>query len=672
MPTIELRRSSCLLRVRVWIWFCAVACLVVAPVEVTAQDSTDVATGEYFRDRVLVLPAFPFELKVTLRGQDELLRVTAPLERPSVRYTAPAGAGDAPSARGYWIVGPKAWEAALGTFVRGQRALGWNAEYVSIESIRSAYGEFTDDADALRAVLKDAYARGATYALLVGDASVLPVRYASDLRTDGMPALDQLQICDLYFGEFDGDWDVDGDGVYGEPIDDSADLAAELLVGRLPVSRADEAAVWCAKWDRYVFARGDLSYLGRALGLTSDQMRDDADGTGQAALVARFWPAGIAHDSVSMLERPSGAALESEGPWASEVLDTWGAGWGIVQLFVHGRWDGFALKTAAYNTWPKSYLLTDPAASGAHGWLGNLRGSPGIVYSVACNQAAFDAEAALGGPAGQPCVATLLLASPDGGAAAFIGYSRWGWVYTSYHVARAFWEGVFDSASTAAAALQMAKLRFPYFLDVAYGHNLYGDPALRIWRGIPVRIVGTAPKFVSAAGGSITVSADAEGQRVAATVTILADDGALLFVGATDSTGRCTISLGALPPQSLLVTISAPGYAPFQDTIIVSIASDVSDEELLLQQFALANYPNPFNARTCLRIESAGTGYGRLRLYNQLGQEVRAWDLSMVGGATTVMWDGTDDAGRALPSGVYFARLGNVSFTATRKLMMLK
>ena len=670
MSTFDPARAR--VRLRPLAQLAVLALLGLPSVGVSAGPLRELATGEYYADRVPSLPSFPFELHLMKSGQELLLRVTEPFARPAVTLVATGRAAAASAAQGYWVVGPSAWEPAMAKFVRGLRALGWDARYVSIESILDAYRDAGDDADALRAALKDAWGSGVAYALLAGDGSVLPVRYASDVRTDLAPTLDQLQLCDLFFADFDGNWDVDGDGVFGEPIDDAADMAAELALGRLPVSRAEEAADWSAKWERYAFAQGDLTYLGRALGLTSDQMRDDADGTGQAALVARTWPAEIAHDSISLLEKPTGAALEPEGPWASEVIDIWNAGWGIVQMFVHGRWDGFALKTAAYNTWPKSYLLTDPVATGAHGWLGQLHGPAGIVYSVACNQAAYDAREAFGGPLGQRCVASELLALPDGGAVAFVGYSRWGWVYTSYRVAEAFWEGVFDSAYTAAAALQMAKLRFPYLRDVAYGHNLYGDPALSIWRGVPAAITVDLPDRISAAGGTALLTASADGQPLAATVTVLSSDGEVLLRESTDGSGMCTLGLGILPPQSLLVTVSRKGYAPFQGEIQVSIASGTGDDYSVPQRFHLDNYPNPFNSGTSLRIESADVGRGRLAIYNQLGQRVRTWELGIIGGRTTVDWNGTDEEGRALPSGIYFARLEDGTTAVTRKLLMLK
>jgi hypothetical protein len=44
----------------------------------------------------------------------------------------------------------------------------------------------------------------------------------------------------------------------------------------------------------------------------------------------------------------------------------------------------------------------------------------------------------------------------------------------------------------------------------------------------------------------------------------------------------------------------------------------------------------------------------------------------VITGQTAVVWNGTDEGGRALPSGVYFARLEAGATTVTRKLLMLK
>ena len=70
------------------------------------------------------------------------------------------------------------------------------------------------------------------------------------------------------------------------------------------------------------------------------------------------------------------------------------------------------------------------------------------------------------------------------------------------------------------------------------------------------------------------------------------------------------------------------------------------------------NYPNPFNPETTITFSWAGTGEATLTIYNIQGRAVRS-PLSVVRspGEHKVVWDGTDDAGEPVASGVYFYML---------------
>lgn len=91
-------------------------------------------------------------------------------------------------------------------------------------------------------------------------------------------------------------------------------------------------------------------------------------------------------------------------------------------------------------------------------------------------------------------------------------------------------------------------------------------------------------------------------------------------------------------------------------------------------RFALhPNFPNPFNASTTIRYDLARAAQVTIRIYNLLGQEVRTLiHRAETAGYKTAVWDGTDDAGRSVASGVYLYRLEAANFTQTRKLLLLK
>lgn len=630
----------------------------------------DRATGERYAGRRLQLPEFPWSTTVRRDGQEILLRAETAFE-PAHASPGWATTQASTGTGAYLVISPQAWRDSLALLIGGRRALGYDTRWLSIEAVHLAYADVADPAERLKQAVSDAYSAGVRWALLVGDARILPVRYAADERLNTRPSIDQLQICDLYFGEFDGRWDLDGDGVFGEPVDDSADLAAEVYIGRLPVRSATEAASWCRKWDRYVFARGDTRYLGRALGLCSDQMRDFEAGAGQAAAVARAWPSSLERDSLSLLEWPTGDAQQPERPTAADIMARWNDGWGIVHIYAHGRWDGFALKTSAYNDWPKSYLLTDPAATSPHDWMGHTVGPAGIVYSVACNQAAFDQDEAFGAASDQRCVATQLLGQPESGAVVFIGYSRWGWVYSSYRVAESFWEAVFDWELTVAEALQYARLQHPYLLDVAYGHNVYGDPALTVWAGQPPALQVDLPEWLAADQRELVIQITSPVGNSDVQVTLLSSTGELLDLGTFDAGGTCRLPVPAGDPGTeWLVTVSAPGWAPRQQVMRVGIESGITGEGSAIPAGLLPS-PNPFNASTRLTWTRTHSDR-RLEVFNALGQRVRQVFLDGGTGTGDWRWNGRDDRGLALPSGVYFVRLDRGSRALVQRLLMLQ
>jgi hypothetical protein len=87
------------------------------------------------------------------------------------------------------------------------------------------------------------------------------------------------------------------------------------------------------------------------------------------------------------------------------------------------------------------------------------------------------------------------------------------------------------------------------------------------------------------------------------------------------------------------------------------------------------NYPNPFNSQTSIQYTLAGGGSGEatLRIYNLLGREVNTLvDMVQGPGDYEVSWDGRDNSGVIVSSGVYFCRLEAGGFQATRKMVVLR
>ncbi|MFL3006221.1 MAG: T9SS type A sorting domain-containing protein [Candidatus Neomarinimicrobiota bacterium] len=102
----------------------------------------------------------------------------------------------------------------------------------------------------------------------------------------------------------------------------------------------------------------------------------------------------------------------------------------------------------------------------------------------------------------------------------------------------------------------------------------------------------------------------------------------------------------------------------------------MSDEilENIPSIFSLSqNYPNPFNPVTKLDYNLPLRSKVNISIYNVLGQEIKTLvnEVKEYGYHSTI-WNGQDNLGRDMSSGVYFARIISQGFTKTRKMLLVK
>jgi len=121
---------------------------------------------------------------------------------------------------------------------------------------------------------------------------------------------------------------------------------------------------------------------------------------------------------------------------------------------------------------------------------------------------------------------------------------------------------------------------------------------------------------------------------------------------------------GAVDPE-LVIVISSPSAAR-EDGFADSPA------EALPTEFSLSqNYPNPFNARTTIEYALPEAVQVRLAIYNSLGQMVRKLvDETQSAGYKSATWDGTDEHGRAVGSGLYFYRMDAASHRMNGRMIL--
>lgn len=84
-------------------------------------------------------------------------------------------------------------------------------------------------------------------------------------------------------------------------------------------------------------------------------------------------------------------------------------------------------------------------------------------------------------------------------------------------------------------------------------------------------------------------------------------------------------------------------------------------------------YPNPFNPQTTIRYSLINTNNAVIELYNIKGQKVRAFDLGkQERGVHSLVWDGKDDNGSKVASGIYFTKIIIGKTVDMKKIMLMK
>lgn len=119
-----------------------------------------------------------------------------------------------------------------------------------------------------------------------------------------------------------------------------------------------------------------------------------------------------------------------------------------------------------------------------------------------------------------------------------------------------------------------------------------------------------------------------------------------------------------------------------------------AESEIEIANYSLNNYPNPFNPSTLIKFSIAQNEQYELMIYNLKGQKIRSFpssscqpdaasfvnigdmqkpDEARVGNYNySITWNGKDDSGKPVSSGIYFCRLKAGEFSAAKKMLLLK
>lgn len=116
-------------------------------------------------------------------------------------------------------------------------------------------------------------------------------------------------------------------------------------------------------------------------------------------------------------------------------------------------------------------------------------------------------------------------------------------------------------------------------------------------------------------------------------------------------------------------------YEAVETTGLNQIVTSVNDALANLpEQFELSqNYPNPFNPSTTIQYNLPENSAVTLKIFNILGHEIRTLaKQTQTKGSHAIVWDGRNDNGSRVSSGVYMFRIEAGSFIQTKKMIFVK
>ena len=537
---------------------------------------------------------------------------------PAVKTTAPKAALD------YLIITSSSLSNAfqqIADYRSSAAGGGYTTRVLTTNTIASDFSG-TDMPAKIRACISNSVATlGTTMVLLGGDDTIVPVRYCYAAVTSQSTTETNMPT-DLYYSGLSGNWNADGDSIYGE-TSDSVDMAWDVVVARLPMRTAAQVTNYLYKvetyeagspvtnkiilggpyaWDTYTGSdrpSDDVTVDGHA-GFRATSPTNHASVSDSEAWLRRLyrdgirsqWPAqvGIICDTLTSWDTTTNC-----GSWAQTEANTktaFNKNWTHLMFSGHGEPLGWGLESG-------EFYNTDAAS---------MTGMVAFIYTDACLTGHFDKNSDnIEGSnyTTEPCLAESFLRNANvlGGALAYMGCARYGWGEPdaapasntadggpSTVYAYKFYDRMYETTNrTIGVAFAMHKADMAsssgtYAEErwIQFGVNLLGDPAIKMPTGeeIPAAptfganpgpvsaTTGVAKTFTVSASGSPTPVLALQSTTASTGYTFTAASGLLSYTPPTADVGTQTFTFRAtntqgVATQTVSVTVTlAPPAAP--------------------------------------------------------------------------------------------------------------
>ncbi|UCD95294.1 MAG: T9SS type A sorting domain-containing protein [Candidatus Zixiibacteriota bacterium] len=117
------------------------------------------------------------------------------------------------------------------------------------------------------------------------------------------------------------------------------------------------------------------------------------------------------------------------------------------------------------------------------------------------------------------------------------------------------------------------------------------------------------------------------------------------------------------------ISLVEASFASFHGEVVeTDLNSKLVPDQFMISQ----NYPNPFNPMTSIDLSLPVACHWQITIFNINGRVVRQFEGDADPGIVTVVWNGRDNGGQSVASGIYLYKVDAGGFTATRKMTILK
>lgn len=404
----------------------------------------------------------------------------------------------------YLVVTERKLLPAFAELLDWKRRKGLSSQAVAIEDILTdtdypgdLISNIYDDAGKLRQFLFDAYQQGVEYVLLAG--ANIPIRKGSiynDPYTNSHITNEveyYIIPTDLYFSDFDGDWNIDEDIYYGES-QDNVDYTSEIYIGRIMPQNEWEVKNWTRKLLIYEQnpGNGDGSYLTKGFFTQADQLQLGRE-------VQRYWKPNINWmTSYTLFEEEGGhdTPVTPNFPKGVDVVNEFNNHYAVASFLAHGSPNRVAIATKRCNAEEEhskhyvtsfdsdysSYMVEIENGNG----LDNMTNycHPTVFYSISCTTMPFD-NYDKWNEGYRRNMGDLYTCVAKGGGAHYIGNTRYGYVGSSSYLAGLFFRVTSQEQWFTIGKLEAMSKTLVYDKYLKYSHNLMGCPETELWTGVP-------------------------------------------------------------------------------------------------------------------------------------------------------------------------------------------